>query len=109
MRSIAKVAGTALANGREIAVRSVTPKSNSLLTFTGQAGTHSPQPTHFSVTYRGLCLIVARNSPGGPPILVTSLNACTWMRASVAALVRRGASEHMAQSSVGKVLERRAM
>jgi len=31
------------------------------------------------------------------------------MRASVAALASRGPSEHMAQSSVGKVLERRAM
>ena len=32
-----------------------------------------------------------------------------WMRLSRAVLVRRGASEHMAQSSVGKVLLRRAM
>ena len=40
---------------------------------------------------------------------VTSESAWMWMRLSVAALVRRGARLHMAQSSVGKVLESRDM
>ena len=40
---------------------------------------------------------------------VTSERVWMWMRESVAAFVRRGAREHMAQSSVGKVFERRAM
>ncbi len=50
LRSTANVAGTALANGREIAVRSLTPKSNSLGYVTGHTAAHSPQPTHFSFT-----------------------------------------------------------
>ena len=107
--SIANVAGTALAKGREIALRPVTPRSNSLSSSTGQAAAQAPQPTHWSLTKRGWWRTRTRNSPGGPLTAVTSERVLTWMRESVAALASRGPSEHIAQSSVGKVLERRAM
>ena len=48
--STANVLGTALANWRSIAVRSLTPKSKSLVYVTGQTATHSPQPTQASLT-----------------------------------------------------------
>jgi len=48
--SIANVLGTALANGRSTARRSETPRSKSLGYFTGHTATHSPQPTHASLT-----------------------------------------------------------
>src|ERR1019366_1918118 len=104
-RVMAEMLGTACGNGRKIAFRSPSPRSNSEGSVTGHSAVHAPQPVHFvGSTKRGCFLILTVKFPGCPSTRSTSLKVRSSMSLCRPISPSRGAMVHIAQSLLGKVL-----
>src|SRR4030042_2692628 len=102
--------GTACGNGMYIAFLWPNPRSNSLSILTGQTSAHRPHPTHLSsCTYLALRLTLTSKLPMNPLTSSTSEYESNVMFGFLESSTILGASMHIAQSPVGKVLSSCAM